>query len=51
MGGVCSDDILDKMRVMGEKCILKSKSMGVRIESSRSKVERRNIMRRRWVYG
>ena len=48
MGGVCSDDILDKMRVMGEKCILKSKSMGVRIESSRSKVERRNIMRRWW---
>ena len=44
-GGVYSDDILNKMRVMSEKCILKSESMGVRIESSRSKVERRNIMR------
>ena len=51
MGGACRDDILDKMRVMGEKCILKSESMGVRIESSRSKVERRNIMRGWWVYG
>ena len=40
---------LDKMRVTGEKCILKSESMGVRIESSRSKVERDNIMRRWWV--
>ena len=39
---------LDKMRVTGEKCILKSESMGVRIESSRSKVERDNIMRRWW---
>ena len=48
MGGVYSDDILDKMRVMSEKCILKSESMGVRIESSRSKVERDNIMRRWW---
>ena len=48
MGGVCSDDMLDKMRVMSEKCILKSESMGVRIESSRSKVERDNIMRRWW---
>ena len=48
MGGVCSDDMLDKMRVISEKCILKSKSMGVRIESSRSKVERGNIMRRWW---
>ena len=37
---------LDKMRVTGEKCILKSESMGVRIESSRDRVERRNIMRR-----
>ena len=36
------------MRVMSEKCILKSESMGVRIESSRSKVERDNIMRRWW---
>ena len=39
MGGVCSDDMLDKMRVISEKCILKSESMGVRIESSRSRVE------------
>ena len=48
MGGVCCDDILDKMRVISEKCIVKSESMGVRIESSRSKVERDNIMRRWW---
>ena len=51
MGGVCSDDFLDKMRVTGEKCIFKKESMGVRIESSRSKVERHNIMKRWWVYG
>ena len=49
MGGVYSDDILDKMRVTSEKCILKSESTGVRIESGRSKVERGNIMRRWWV--
>ena len=39
---------LDKMRVTGEKCIFKKESTGVRIESSRSKVERGNIMRRWW---